>query len=146
MITARPISLREANGFVVRHHRHHGAVQGHKFSIGAVSGEALVGVVIVGRPISRVRDDGFTAEVTRLCTDGTRNACSFLYAAAARCAFAMGYRKIGTYILASEAGTSLKAVGWLLVGATKGGSWDTPARPRSDRHPTEPKQLWERCV
>lgn len=78
------IGLDEANAFVAKHHRHHQPVVGHVFSLGAVLGDDIVGVAIVGRPVSRFRDDGLTAEVTRLCTDGTRNACSFLYGASAR--------------------------------------------------------------
>lgn len=77
-----PITLKEANQFVLDHHRHHGPVTGHKFSIAASDGEKIVGVVIVSRPVSRHLDDGWTLEVTRLCTDGARNACSMLYAAA----------------------------------------------------------------
>lgn len=140
-----PLSLDEANAFVVRHHRHHGAVVSHKFSLGATLGNAIVGVAIVGRPVSRVRDDGLTLEVTRLCTDGTRNACSFLYGAAARAAFALGYKRIGTYILASETGASLTAANWRLIGKTKGGSWSCPSRPRVDTHPLQSKLLFERA-
>src|SRR5690606_504324 len=103
-----PVTLEEANAFVVAHHRHHGAVVGHRFSLGAALGDTIVGVAIVGRPVARHRDDGMTLEVTRLCTDGTRNACSFLYGACARAAFALGYTRIGTYILASENGASIK--------------------------------------
>src|SRR5687767_10551594 len=106
------IGLDEANAFVAKHHRHHKPVIGHLFSLGAVQGENIVGVAIVGRPVARMRDDGETAEVTRLCTDGTKDACSFLYGAAARAAFALGFKKIGTYILATEPGTSLAAAGW----------------------------------
>lgn len=84
-----------------------------------------------------------TLEVTRLCTSGHRNACSFLYGAAARAAFALGYCRIGTYILKREPGTSLAAAGWKLVGEVKGRSWDTPSRRRSDKHPIEPKLLFE---
>ena len=138
-----PIDLDEANAFVSQHHRHHRPVVGHKFSIGAVVDNAIVGVVIVGRPVSRMRDDGMTLEVTRLCTDGTRNACSFLYGAARRAAFALGYSRIGTYILASEPGTSLTAAGWKCLGQRGGGSWSVPSRPRVDKHPTEPKMLFE---
>ena len=76
-----PITLKEANQFVADHHRHHGSVTGHKFSIAVSAGEKIVGVAIVGRPISRHLDDGGTLEVNRLCTDGTKNACSMLYAA-----------------------------------------------------------------
>lgn len=138
-----PLDLESANEFVRRHHRHHGAVVGHKFSLGAVLGGELVGVVIVGRPVARGRDDGWTLEVTRLGTDGTRNACSFLYGAAARAAFALGYTRIGTYILASESGATLAAAGWRLVGEVKGRSWSCASRPRVDRHPTLDKLLFE---
>lgn len=137
------IDLAEANAFVAEHHRHHQPVVGHIFSIGAAKDSVIVGVAIVGRPVARMRDDGETAEVTRLCTDGTRNACSFLYGASARAAFALGFRRIGTYILASEPGTSLTAVNWRQIGATAGGSWDRGNRPRVDKHPTQSKLLFE---
>lgn len=138
-----PLDLPSANEFVRRHHRHHGQVIGHKFSLGAVLAGELVGVVIIGRPVARGRDDGWTLEVTRLATDGTRNACSFLYGAAARAAFALGYLRIGTYILAGESGASLAAAGWRLVGEVKGRSWSCASRPRVDRHPTLDKLLFE---
>lgn len=137
------IKLAEANAFVEKHHRHHKPVVGHVFSLGATLGDRIVGVVIVGRPVARARDDGKTAEVTRLCTDGTDNACSFLYGAAARGAFSLGFRRIGTYILASEPGTSLAGAGWRLIGETKGRSWNCPSRPREDNHPPENKLLFE---
>jgi hypothetical protein len=137
------IELAEANAFVAQHHRHHQPVVGHLFSLGAILDDKIVGVAIVGRPVARMRDDGLTAEVTRLCTDGTRNACSFLYGAAARAAFALGFKKIGTYILASENGATLKAAGWRLMGEVKGRSWTTPSRPRVDKHPTQDKLLFE---
>ncbi|MFH7191491.1 XF1762 family protein, partial [Klebsiella pneumoniae] len=84
----------------------------------------------VGRPVARGCDDGRTLEVTRLCTDGTRNACSFLYGRAAKAAFALGFSRIGTYIRADEPGASLYAANWRLVGETKGRSWDCASRPR----------------
>jgi hypothetical protein len=138
------IDLDEANAFVEQHHRHHKPVVGHLFSIGAALNDKIVGVVIVGRPVSRMRDDGLTAEVTRLCTDGTKNSCSFLYGAAAKAAFALGFQRIGTYILASEPGTSLTATGWRLMGERGGGSWSVPSRPRIDKHPLQTKLLFER--
>lgn len=138
-----PIELAEANAFVAQHHRHHRPVVGHKFSIGAAEGDTIVGVVIVGRPVARERDDGTTLEVTRLATDGTRNACSFLYGAAARATFALGYKRIGTYILASEPGTTLRAAGWRMIGEVRGRSWSAPSRPRVDKHPLQDKLLWE---
>ena len=138
-----PIDLASANAFVEQVHRHHKKVVGHKFSLAAMMGDTIVGVVIVGRPVARGRDDGWTLEVTRLATDGTRNACSFLYGAAARASFALGYRRIGTYILASEPGTSLAAAGWRLVGEVKGRSWSCASRPRIDKHPVTDKLLFE---
>src|SRR4051812_43863490 len=103
-----PVSLRAANKFVSRRHRHHGPVQGHKFAIAARLGKRICGVVIVGRPVAKSEDKKRTiAEVTRLCSDGTPNVCSFLYAAAARACSAMGYTRVRTSILAKECGTSL---------------------------------------
>lgn len=145
-IRACPISFKDAARFVLEHHRHHTPPVGHKFSIGAVADGVLVGVVIVGRPVARRRDDGLTLEVTRLCTNGHKNACSFLYGASARAAFALGYARIGTYILKSEPGTSLVAAGWKLIAETPGNSWSVPSRPREDKHPLEPKFLFERCA
>lgn len=137
------IDFTAAAAFVREHHRHHTPPAGHKFSLAAMLGEVLVGVVIVGRPVARRRDDGATLEVTRLCTTGHKNACSFLYGAAARAAFALGYRRIGTYTLKREPGTSLVAAGWKLIGETPGKSWSVPSRPRDDKHPIEPKLIWE---
>lgn len=143
------IDLSEANAFVSAYHRHHKPVAGHLFSLAAIAdfgdhgANKIVGVAIIGRPVARMRDDGLTAEVTRLCTDGTKNACSFLYGAAARAAFALGFKRIGTYILASEPGTSLTAAGWRQIGEVRGRSWSCPSRPRVDKHPTQPKLLFE---
>lgn len=141
--TIERIGLDEANAFVTEHHRHHRRVVGHMFSLGAASEGRIVGIAIVGRPVARMRDDGVTAEVTRLCTDGTKDACSFLYGAAARAAFALGFKRIGTYILASEPGTSLMAAGWRQIAEVRGRSWTTPSRPRVDKHPTQDKLLFE---
>lgn len=138
-----PIAFPDAAAFVQDHHRHHTPPVGHKFSLAAMAGEELVGVAIVGRPVARRRDDGRTLEITRLCTAGHRNACSFLYGAAARATFALGYSRLGTYILKSEPGTSLKAAGWKLIGETPGRSWSVPSRPRIDNHPLEQRELWE---
>lgn len=141
------IEFAEAAAFVSEHHRHHTPPVGHLFSIGAYLDAKLVGVVIVGRPVARRRDDGLTAEVTRLCVlPDALNACSFLYGKAARAALAMGFRRIGTYTLKSEPGTTLKAAGWTLISETPGKSWSVPSRPREDKHPIEPKLLWERSA
>jgi hypothetical protein len=149
-----PISLADANAFVAHHHRHHAAVVGHKFSIavtddqiprGELSGAPLCGVAIIGRPVARGNDDGWTLEVNRCCTDGTRNACSMLYGAAWRAAKAMGYLRLITYTLPAEGGASLRAAGWKLIGSRGGGNWNTPARPRIDTDAAlrGQKLLWE---
>lgn len=143
MLEVRPLSFKLATEFVVEHHRHHGATSGCKWCIGAYQGEKLVGVAICCRPVARMLDNGVTCEVSRLCTDGTPNACSMLYAACARIARDMGYKKIITYILESETGISLKASGWKLEDAhCGGGNWNRPSRKRADKAPTGPKQRW----
>lgn len=138
-----PVTLREARSFVAQHHRHHGAPQGGVFAIGLAVEEVVVGVVIVGRPVARMLQDGWTAEVTRLCTDGTRNACSQLYSAAWRAARAMGYRRLLTYTLPGEGGASLRASGWHLIAEAGGGAWSRESRPRVDTHPMQRKLRWE---
>lgn len=137
-----PIHFKEACEFVTKHHRHHRAPIGQRFSIAVACEGVIVGVAIVGRPVARMLQDGFTLEVNRLATDGTPNACSALYGASWRVAKAMGYRKLITYILESEPGTSLRAAGWQCIGQRGGGSWSVPSRPRTDKHPTELKTLF----
>ena len=129
MLTVKPMSLADANGFVAEHHRHHKPVRGHKFSLGCMANGHLAGVAIVGRPVSRYLDDGLTLEVNRLCTDGTKNACSFLYGAAARAAKVLGYHRIITYILDTESGVSLRASGWRCAGLAGGREWTGKRRP-----------------
>lgn len=139
-----PCELDEANCFVKRHHRHHGKVVGHKFSLAVVDETEMVrGVAIVGRPVARMLDDGLTLEVNRLATDGCPNACSALYGACWRAAKALGYRRLVTYILDTEPGTSLTAAGWKCIGQAGGGSWSVPSRPRVDKHPLQGKFRWE---
>lgn len=139
---AVPIELKAANEYVDRVHRHHMHVHRDKYRVGCVLDGRLVGVVQVARPVSRMLDDGATLEVVRLCTDGTADACSFLYAKAARIARELGYRKIITYILQDESGISLKAAGWRKETDIKGHSWDCPSRPRCTNAPTCDKQRW----
>ena len=144
MIRLVPTTLREANAFVKAHHRHHKPVTGHKFSIGCEVEGRLVGVVIAGRPVSRYLDDGLTLEVNRLCTTGEKNACSMLYAAAARAAKAMGYKKIITYTLDSEPGVSLRAAGWECTGIAGGKRWTGSRRPAVDLCPPQMKLRYEK--
>ena len=146
MLKAIPLELKQANEFVKKLHRHHDPVYRDKFRIGCEKNGELVGVVQVGRPVSRNLDDGKTLEVVRLCTDGTKNACSFMYSKAARIAKELGYQKIITYILEDETGESLKAAGWNLAATTKGGDWSRPSRPRKTTAPTVPKKRYEKIL
>lgn len=143
-LSLQPISIKDASRFVGEHHRHHNPPQGAKFAIAVNNGHDIVGVALVGRPVARALDDGWTAEVTRLCViEGIRNGCSMLYAASWRAARAMGYKKLITYILQSETGISLIAAGYREIGVAGGGSWNRKSRPRVDKHPTEQKKLFE---
>lgn len=141
-----PVSFKQACAFIASQHRHHKPPQGHKFSIGVQDDGELIGVVTVGRPVSRHLDDGATAEVTRCCTNGTKNACSKLYSAAWKAARAMGYKRLITYILDTENGASLRASNFKLVGETGGGSWSRPSRNRTDKHPTQKKLRFEAAL
>lgn len=139
----RPVYRDEARAFIAQHHRHHGVPVGHLWFHGAHDDEGcLIGAAVVGRPVAKELDDHLTCEVTRLCTDGAPNACSLLYGAARRAALAKGYRRGLTYILSSEDGASLRAAGWQYLWTVKGRSWDTPSRPRTDKHPTEDKHAY----
>jgi hypothetical protein len=146
VLTVTPINLDEANAFVLKHHRHHKPVPGAKFSIAVSDTEHKVrGVAIVGRPVARMTDDGWTLEVNRCCTDGAHNACSMLYGAAWRAAKALGYTRLITYTLPEEGGASLRAAGWRLLGLRGGGNWNVPSRPRVDtaEELRGQKSLWE---
>lgn len=147
MLSLKPVSLREANEFVRQYHRHHNPTVGHKFSIGVQADGKLVGVAICGRPVSRFLDDGYTLEINRLCTDGTKNVCSMLYGAAVRAAKAMGYHKVITYILESECGASLKASGFVCEGLAGGLEWTGRRKPKdSEQYPHQMKTRWAKII
>lgn len=138
-----PLTLKQLNALITEMHRHHKPVVGHRFSLGLLIDEKLIGGCSIGRPVSRELDQYAIAEVTRLVTDGTKNACSMLYGAAARVCAAMGFDQIQTYILDSEPGTSLKASGWKLDGLTNGGNWNCNQRKgRREDQPMCKKQRW----
>jgi hypothetical protein len=140
------VELKEANEFIEKLHRHHKRIQGHRFSVGVLDSEfSLVGVSVVGRPVGG-QHQGDWVEVTRCCTDGTKNACSFLYGASARAAKALGFARIQTYILESETGTSLKAANWSFDRMSHPVGWHHASDKRSARvvpdHLSGRKQLW----
>lgn len=141
-----PVSLGQANEHVAAWHRHNRPVPGAKFCVGAADDDGVLrAVAIAGRPVARAYDDGDTIEVVRVASDGTRNACSMLYAACARAAFALGYRRLVTYTQGDESGSSLRAAGWKVIAQRpprKG--WSVPSRPRDDTdYRSVPRQLWE---
>ena len=142
-LEVRPLTLKQANAAVDVLHRHHKPVTGHRFSLGAYKAGALVGAIIVGRPVARASDPYSVAEVTRLATDGTRNACSLLYGATARACKAMGFQRIQTYTLESEPGASLRAVAWTRDGVVRanGEGWNNRKGRRSDQ-PVCAKVRW----
>ena len=142
-----PVTFRECLAFVAAHHRHSVPPRGWRFGVGVAAEDGtLVGVAMVGRPVARMAQDGVTVEVNRVCTDGSRNACSMLYGAAWRAARALGYRRLITYTLASEGGASLRASGYRVVGEVAAASWNRPGRPRKDRHALAERLCWEVCA
>jgi hypothetical protein len=144
------IPQKEAKAFVREHHRHCPPPAGWRWGHAVYNGHTLVAVAMVGRPVARALDKDKVVEVNRLCVDPSLdtelvwNACSMLYGAAAREAKKRGFETIITYTLETESGGTLKASGWTPTTKTKGGSWDTPARRRTDKTSTCRKQRWER--
>lgn len=141
-----PVAWADACRFIRMWHRHLRPPQGHKFCVGvADTRDRLVGVAVVGRPVSRMVQDGLTLEVTRVATDGTRNACSMLYAAAWRAAKALGYRRLISYTQGGESGASLRAAGWTVVAKRRPHSgWSRLSRPRRDHGVDNvPRTVWE---
>jgi hypothetical protein len=128
-----PVNRDQAFAFIDAWHRHHAPPLGYRYALGVASGDVLVGVATVGRPVARHYDDGLTVEVTRVATDGTPHTCSALYGACWRAAKAMGYRRALTYTHSDESGASLRAAGWVHA-ATRAArhGWDMPGRPRSE--------------
>ena len=116
-----PISIKEANEFILNFHRHNAPVKNCRFAIGAGFEGKLVGVAIIGNPVARLMNDGFTMEVLRVCAkeDSPKNTCSFLYGRSWRVWQQMGGLRMITYTLQSESGSSLKGSGWKIVGETK---------------------------
>ena len=143
-----PLSLREANEYIKSFHRHNKPTRGGKYAIGVKDGDKLVGVAITGRPIARMLDDKVTAEVLRVCTadDSPKNTCSKIYGACWKASKAMGYRKLITYTLQTESGSSLKGAGYKIVNESKpstGKGW--LSRPSREWQPVygQMKFRWE---
>mgnify|MGYP001602995323 CR=1 FL=1 len=148
-----PCELAEAAEFIHLHHRHHEPPQGHRFSLKAIVDGRVVGIAVIWRPVGKGQQDGKTVEITRLCTDGTKNAVSFLVGACKRAARALGWKRMISYTLTSEYGAAWRASGMEQTGETAGGEWSGSYGPkdllpgfekrRKNTHPTEPKRRWE---
>lgn len=149
MLDVTPMNLEQANAFVSLLHRHHKPVPGAKFALAVADAEQKVrGVVIVGRPVARHLDDGWTLEVNRCCTDGARNACSMLYGAAWKAAKALGFKRIVTYTLPEEGGASLRATGWNPTFNVGGTPWNNNTRQRAENAHSDNKvkTRWEAAL
>ncbi len=143
MLQIIPCSITDAKVFIERFHSHRKPPISGLFALACAADTDICGVAIVGRPVARHLDDSWTAEVTRVATDGTKNACSMLYAACWRAARALGYVRLISYTLASESGKCLQAAGWRIVGEVHGRSWHCKSRPRVDLYPLQNKIRWE---
>ena len=131
-----PVTITEAKDFVAKHHRHNRPPVSALFAVGVEAAGELCGVAIVGRPVARGLQDGFTCEVLRVATDGTYNACSQLYSACRRAAKALGYRRVYTYTLASAPATALRASGFARdADLPTRPTWSTPSRASNGEAP-----------
>ena len=142
MLRIKPIHLKDAKEFVKQYHRHNIPPVGGKFAVSCVDGEKMCGVAVCGRPVSRYMDDGETLEIYRNCTDGTKNACSKLYGACVSVAKAMGYKRVVTYTLESETGSSLKASNFTCEGLAGGTEWTGKRKRGYFVAPKERKIRW----
>ena len=109
MIVFQETSFKVAKAFHRKYHRHLKSLIGHKFSIAAIENNKTLGIVTVGRPISRILDNGKTLEITRLTSLGSRNLCSQLYSKAIKECKNLNYEKVITYTRIDENGSSVKA-------------------------------------
>jgi len=142
----RPIRRQLAHAFIREHHRHLPPPVGQCFALGLYGGTSLLGVIIAGRPVARLLDDGLTLEITRCATTGTPNAPSQLYAAVVRVAQAMGYLRVITYTRADETGASVKAAGFHHDHDVRAETWDRPARPRQEELAVIGRRRWVRYL
>ena len=146
-LEAVPLTLIDCNEYIQNFHRHNKPVQGSKFAFGCKYKGKLVAVCVVGRPIARYKDDGFTAEVTRTCVfdDAPKGVNSFLYSRAWKAWKAMGGKRIITYTLQSESGASLRGAGWKIlheVEINNNQGWLSRDNRKLQKVSKEPKFCW----
>lgn len=139
------VPLREAARFVALHHRHHDPMQGGIVALGLWHGQDLIGVGVIGRPVSRIVQASGACEFVRVCVlEGFDGGASKLLSRTRRVAAALGFARAVTYTLTSESGSSLAGDGWQSDnGLFGGGEWTSLNRPRSPATaPTERKRRW----
>lgn len=144
-LTTWPCTVKAATKYVLENHRHLKKVNGGRFAVAAHDGTRIVGVGVVGNG-PRVWEGTGKMIITRVATDGTRNACSLILGALCRAGASLGYTEAWTYTLPEEPGTSLKAAGFEDMGLTDGGEHDRPSRPRKPAVRPEPKRRWRRVL
>jgi hypothetical protein len=140
-----PCTVRAAKAYVAEHHRHLKKVNGGRFAVAVRVGGAIAGVGVVGNG-PRVWENTGKMVITRVATNGAKNACTMILGALCRAGVALGYTEAWTYTLPEEPGTSLKAAGFEDMGLTDGGEHDRPSRPRAPAVRPEPKRRWRRIL
>ena len=112
-----PVTITDARKHIERHHSHHHAPVGGLLACAVAEGDRVCCVAVLSRPVARMLDArGDVAEVTRVASDGTKHAASMCLAAVTRAALALGWRRLVSYTLLGEAGTSYRAAGWRCTG------------------------------
>jgi hypothetical protein len=126
-IVLQPLTRDGANELITRWHRHHKPVRSHRFAIGALLEQQLVGAVIVGNPIAAELQKSpiITFEVLRLVTDRAPHVASRLLGASWRSARAQGVLRMVSYTRVDELGTCYRAAGWRPVARVTGRDWTT---------------------
>lgn len=148
-MNVRPVTLREAQAFIGRVHRHHSPPRGARAALGIFHGCELFGVATLARPNARLIPWQSIAEVTRVAVQNdVRHGCSMLYGACARVAQEWGFYAVLTYTLAEESGASLRAAGWWPEPVKDSGSWNRPGRTRLGAKGDDlgPKIRWVRFL
>jgi hypothetical protein len=154
LIRRVPITLRDARAFIGAHHRHNLPPVGWMNGVAVEHDGTIIAVGVLGRPTGRGSQDGYTAEITRVCTIDNHNAASMIYGALCRAAEALGYTSVITYTLAEEDGTSVRAAGFVLEAELPARErWDYTGQTRvqtdlfgQDRRPPGPKNRWRRTL
>lgn len=146
MLNLSPITIGDARKYVEREHSHHHAPLSALCAVSVVDGGGLIVCVsMLGRPVSRELQAQGCVEVHRVASDGTApHAASMAIGAIARAAIALGWRRLVSYTLLGEAGTSYRAAGWCPVSVSRDGrEWSCVSRERGAVGQPGAKVRWE---